>query len=161
MPDFLLLAHSIVGVPVLLAHRHPSRLSLLGIALALLAVLFPGFGRNSVSAFGTAPDPSAQATSGGGPGVVVASFSVTDDLSTALVGLINARDVTFVARQGRDQAGSPIPPGARASVGAGSQDDAGLTGTIREGEWGQVSGNVSLGGRDSTRAFSPCHKAGR
>ena len=100
MPDFLLLAHSIVGVPVLLAHRHPSRLSLLGIALALLAVLFPGLGRNSVSASGTAPDPSAQATSGGGSGVVVASFSVTDDLSTALVGLINARDVTFVAPGG-------------------------------------------------------------
>jgi hypothetical protein len=100
VPDFLLLAHSIVGVPVLLAHRHPSRLSLLGIALALLTVLSPGLGRNSVSASGTAPDPSAQATSGGGPGVVVASFSITDDLSTAVVGLIDAGDVTFVGPGG-------------------------------------------------------------
>jgi hypothetical protein len=73
---------------------------LLATALALLTVLSPGLGRNSVSASGTAPDPSAQATSGGGPGVVVASFSITADLSTALVGLIDAEDVTFVGPGG-------------------------------------------------------------
>ena len=100
MPDFLLLAHSIVGLPVLVARRRPSRLSLLGIALALLAVLFPGLGRNSVAASGTAPSPSVPAASGGGSGVVVASFSVTDDLSTALVGLIGAEGVTFVGPGG-------------------------------------------------------------
>jgi hypothetical protein len=100
VPDFLLLAHTIVGLPVLLAQRHPSRLSLLGIALALFAVLFPGLGKDSASASGTAPSPSVQATSGGGPGVAVASFSVTDDLATALVGLNDPGDVTFVGPAG-------------------------------------------------------------
>lgn len=100
MPGFLPLAHSIIEVPVLLARRFHGRLALLGFALAVLSALFPGLGGNGVSASGTAADPSAQAPSAGGPGVIVASFSVTDDLSTALVGLINARDVTFVAQRG-------------------------------------------------------------
>jgi hypothetical protein len=72
--------------PVLVASRYRRRLSRLAIALLSLAVLLAGFGRDSGV--------------GGGGGVVVSTFSVTNDLSIANVGLINARGVTFVGPQG-------------------------------------------------------------
>jgi hypothetical protein len=100
VPSFLPFAGWIVDAPVLLAHRYRSRLSVLAVALALLAVLSAGFGPNNVAASGRSPDPSASARLSQGPGVVVASFAVTDDLSMALVGLLNARDVTFAGPQG-------------------------------------------------------------
>jgi hypothetical protein len=100
VPSFLLFAGSIAEAPVITEHRYRSRLSLLAIGLALLAVLSASFGRDSVAASGKSPAPSAVAGVGQGPGVVVASFSVTDDLSAAVVGLMNAQNVTFVGPQG-------------------------------------------------------------
>jgi hypothetical protein len=72
--------------PVLVASRYRRRLSRLAIALLSLAVVLAGFGRDSGV--------------GGGGGIVVSTFSVTNDLSIANVGLINARGVTFVGPQG-------------------------------------------------------------
>jgi hypothetical protein len=104
VPSFLFVAGSTAEAPVLPEHRYRSRLSLLAIALALLAVLSASFGRDSVAASGTSPAPSQLAGAGQGPGVVVASFSVTDDLSTAVVGLMNGQNVTFVGPQGQIEA---------------------------------------------------------
>jgi hypothetical protein len=73
---------------------------LFAIVFALIAVVSPGLGRSSVLVSGTLPGLSAIATPGGGPEVVVTTFSVTDDLALALVGLVNAQGVTFVGPRG-------------------------------------------------------------
>lgn len=104
MPSFLFVAGSIAEAPVLPDHRYRSRLSLLAIALALLVVLSASFGRDSVAASGTSPALSQLAGAGQGPGVVVANLSVTADLSTAVVGLTNGQNVTFVGPQGEIEA---------------------------------------------------------
>ena len=94
-----LLVRAILAAPILLAYQFRRLLSLLAIAFAVLAVLFAWPGPNQVPTSLTTAIPSVQ-TSVEVPDVVVAGFSVTDDLSTALVGLGNAGGVTFLGPSG-------------------------------------------------------------
>jgi hypothetical protein len=75
-------------------------------ASAAAAASAGGAGAGSASSASQPPGPSRTLAAGSSvvPDVIVADFSVSDDLSTALIGLANAAGVTFLGPEGSLQA---------------------------------------------------------